>query len=282
VMQPSIAKKGGTFWPTDRYPRRNPSPHGKARYEGDVNLDPGGEWQLKRCIRYVAENLQEHILSNAGKSIERLDMGNIVSLIGTALEDEGQIVEWGLTEGEVVTLKELKGQAKLFQLTDDLRAKKFLERAAVEVRNACKYYHKTQSDAKAQVEEEAVRIKKVTAIPDQKYTLLVEGRMTDGRQKRITAMQNMMKQPSPRADLKEVRAIVANHLSMDNNDDLVAKLAGLVEDEQNAMAALKCDSKEAKKLAAAQGDALLRLASSLCKRAKFVSRMDSYNYKTRS
>lgn len=83
-------------------------------------------------------------------------------------------------------------------------------------------------------------------------------------------------------NLGECKAIVAAHCSFPDDEQLADNVAALVEDEERAKASLKCDAKEAKKLRKATGETLLRLVTSLCKRAKFVSRMDSYNYKTRS
>jgi len=114
------------------------------------------------------------------------------------------------------------------------------------------------------------------------YTNLVRGRDTPGRQKRNKAMADMMKPQTPRAAIEECRAVVSQHLQFPDNEQLAEQVAALVEDEERAKSMLKCDGKEAKKMQASSGDTLLRLAAGLCKRAKFVARMDSYNYKTRS
>jgi len=148
VIVPSIAKKNGTFWPTDRYPRRAPSPHGKARFEGDINLDKDGSWQLKRCVKYCVSVMNPQIQNQSNQMLDRVDVEGCVHLITIALEDEAQINEWKLSEGEVIKLKELKGQAKLFQLTDDLRAKHFLARAEVEVKNARTHFINVQEEMK--------------------------------------------------------------------------------------------------------------------------------------
>ena len=107
VHVPSIAKKGGTFWPTDRYPRRNPKAHGEARFTSDINLDPGGDLQVKRCMKFVLDSMENHIQAqraNFGSGLE-----GTLSLIKMGLEDEGQVMAWNLTPKEVYALKLLQG-----------------------------------------------------------------------------------------------------------------------------------------------------------------------------
>ena len=280
VIQPSIAKKGGTFWPTDRYPRRAPSPHGKARYEGDTNLDPEGTWQLKRCMRYVYDSLDPSYQSQESyQSLEKT-----LQVIKLALQDESQIIAWQLSEGEVIALKELHNLPLLFQLTDDLRSKHFLARAAVEVRNAKSARENMVKGIQHQEEEQRARIQNVTHIKTASYRSLVEGTDTPGRQKRRKQMEDLVKSSKNVVPLEQCKALVTQHCQLgDVGENFPTALREMVADEERAMSILKCDPKEFKKLQEAEGDvALVRLTASLCKRAKFVSRMDSYNFKTKA
>merc|ERR1712057_110695 len=102
VIRPSIMKGHGTFWPTDRYPRRAPSPHGKARFEGDINLDPDGAWQLKRCIRFVVDSMLPTIQQQSPQMMHRIDLDGALKLVSIALEYDAQVKEWKLTEGELI------------------------------------------------------------------------------------------------------------------------------------------------------------------------------------
>jgi len=61
-----------------------------------------------------------------------------------------------------------------------------------------------------------------------------------------------------------------------------SKLESFKTETEQTRQVMKCDEKEAKKLMSLKGDSLVRYAASLAKRAKFVSRMDSYNYKTKA
>ena len=92
----------------------------------------------------------------------------------------------------------------------------------------------------------------------------------------------MMKPSGPRADIAECKSIVAQHCTFPDVGDISDHLLALVEDVDRCKTTLKCDDKEAKKLRDAKGDSQIRVAANLCKRAKFVSRMDSYNHKTRA
>jgi len=281
VHQPDIAKPKGTFWPTDRYPRRSRSAHGKARFEFNINMDKDGSWQLRRCIRFAVAQMNPTIQNESKQMLDRVDLEGCVQLIGLGLEDDAQITDWGLTEGEVVVLKKLKGQAKLFQLVDDLRAKHFLARAELEVKNARSQYLGGQDELREQAEKQRLRIQKVSRINPKSYTNLVRGADTPGRSKRKKALLDLT--PStPRMDIGECRAVVSQQLQFPDNDQLLDNIVALVEDEERCKSFLKCDAKVTKKLRACAGEALLRYTASLCKRMKFVMRMDSYNYKTKA
>lgn len=306
VKKPSIAKKGGTFWPTDRYPRRAPSPHGKARFEGDINLDPDGTTQMQRCINFCVQHMQTQIQKHSTENIHRVTLEGCCTLINLALEDEGQVREWMLTDKELIVLKDPKLvlKDKVFQLTDDLRAKLFLKRAEAEVIKAKVQYEKGRDDMKKVAAENEAKIKKYTGpegkkykIADSKYLRLKDGVDTPGRQKRNKAMEDMLKgNQTPRPDMEEVRAVVADFCQYPKDEQLLQNIVELVQKKEQCQNLLKCDEKEADKLRSIaglnaegdpgetppDGDRLLRMVSSLTKRAKFVSRMDSYNYKTRS
>lgn len=295
VIEPSIAKKGGTFWPTDRYPRRAPSPHGKARYEGDTNLDPEGVWQLRRCMDFVCDDPTHGITSDLKRQAGWTEGRNntlicsnpnrlegVLSLIKMALEDETQIMQWELTPGEVEALKNLKGQPLLFQVTDDLRSKAFLKRAASEVTQAKTARESMLRSIEEERADHADRIHKITKIKKESYRSLTEGTDTPGRQKRRQQMAEMCKSNRTVVPIEQCKELVVVHCQFPDLETILESLEGLVADEERCRGILKCDPKEWKKLKQAQGDTLIRLTASLCKRAKFVSRMDSYNFKTKA
>ena len=92
ITKPSIRMPHGHFYPTNTHPRRNPSPHGKARYEGDTNCDPTGEEQERSCILFVAQSLQPSIWSQSDQSDPRkVSKDALERLIRVALDDPGQV-----------------------------------------------------------------------------------------------------------------------------------------------------------------------------------------------
>jgi len=274
VKKPSVNKAngyrtGGVFWPTDRYPRRNPSPHGKARFEGDINLDPGGDLQIQRSIICLKE-----LLKKEGQEcdISDTDMEGAMRLVNELSTDETMLDNLGLNEHKATALQALKGQDKVFKFLDLLRAKEFTARSATWVKNAKSEYEGTVLTIQEEQIEQARRIQKVVKIKKDTYS-----RLTKSSKK---AMYDTC--PTPKVDLDGLKALVAQQCQFPNDDSLEHNIGELVKDPERSCQVLKCDKKEAKKLMTLQGEALIRMAATLSKRAKFVSRMDSYNYKTRS
>jgi len=288
VLTSSIAKphKEMTFWPTDRYPRRAPSPHGKARFEGDTNMDPSGEIQLKNCMTYISEGKYWEVEADLKDKYDRGDYGHALEaalkLIKEGLDNENQIRKWDLTAKEATALRKLKGKPLLFQLVDDLRAKKFLERAETETNKSKAYFDKVKADIKLQEDEKDARMSRIHKIRPTSYQSLTEGTDTPGRQKRRKALEEMLAHKGPRADIAECKQLVKSHCGFPDMGEIADHLSSLCENNEQLKQILRCDDKEARKVKVAEGDLMIRVAANLCKRAKFVSRMDSYNYKTKS
>ena len=104
----------------------------------------------------------------------------VLRIITIALEDENQVRVWELTPREVIALKKLKGKQKLFQLVDDLRAKKFLERAEKETNKSKAYFDKVKADMKAVEAEAAGRMDRIKGIKPISYRNLTEGTTHQG------------------------------------------------------------------------------------------------------
>lgn len=283
ITKTAIKKPPGKFYPTNAYPQRKPSPHGKARYEGETNCDPSGEEQERSCLFYVASSLQPSIWSQSDQpDPRRVSKDQLERLIRIALDDQQQVDAWGLTEGEVALLRKLRGKQQLFQLTDDLRAKAFLERITNQL--SSRSTKEARDKEKLQVERQAAegRVTRVRNIKQSSYKQLVQGIDTPGRSKRRAQMDALMKPPSaPKASLEECKVLVAQLLGC-REEEASSRLDTVLEDPQSVMSTLKADSTEVKKLEKLQGEARMRHAYTLAKRAKFISRMDSYNHKTRA
>eukprot|EP00656_Telonema_subtile_P035726 TRINITY_DN3968_c0_g1_i1.p1 TRINITY_DN3968_c0_g1~~TRINITY_DN3968_c0_g1_i1.p1 ORF type:complete len:455 (-),score=103.64 TRINITY_DN3968_c0_g1_i1:218-1582(-) len=157
LTKSAIKKPAGNFYPTNAFPQRKPGPHGKARYEGDTNCDPSGEEQERSCICFVASSLQPSIWAQSETpDPNRISKDSLERLIRLALDDEQQVQAWGLTAGEVVLLRQLRGKQQLFQLTDDLRAKAFLERITNQLSN--RSTKEARQKEQKQLEQQAAKV----------------------------------------------------------------------------------------------------------------------------
>lgn len=90
-----------------------------------------------------------------------------------------------------------------------------------------------------------------------------------------------MKPPQkPAATIEQCKAQLAAQLGC-HDDEAAGRLETLLEDKESLMRALQADSGEVAKLAGMSGERRLRFAHQLAKRASFITRMDSYNHKSR-
>eukprot|EP00656_Telonema_subtile_P035727 TRINITY_DN3968_c0_g1_i3.p1 TRINITY_DN3968_c0_g1~~TRINITY_DN3968_c0_g1_i3.p1 ORF type:complete len:438 (-),score=106.17 TRINITY_DN3968_c0_g1_i3:79-1392(-) len=281
LTKSAIKKPAGNFYPTNAFPQRKPGPHGKARYEGDTNCDPSGEEQERSCICFVASSLQPSIWAQSETpDPNRISKDSLERLIRLALDDEQQVQAWGLTAGEVVLLRQLRGKQQLFQLTDDLRAKAFLERITNQLSN--RSTKEARQKEQKQLEQQAAkgRVTRVKNIKQTSYKQLVSGIETPGRSKRRAQLDSWMRpQSTPRTSIEECVALVAQLLGC-QEEDAGLTLEAALGDPQGVMRTLKADQNEVGKLVQLKGEARMRHAYQLAKRAKFISRMDSYNHKT--
>lgn len=131
-------------------------------------------------------------------------------------------------------------------------------------------------------EEQKGRISKIKDIKDASYQQLVHGIETPGRAKRRAQLEAMMRGPAaPKLTQEECAAMVGQQLGC-RDEEAAGRLDTLLEDKQSLMTTLKSDASEIEKLSLLTGEMRMKFACQLAKRAKFISRMDAYNYKTRS
>jgi len=308
ITKPSISMPHGHFYPTNTHTRRNPSPHGKARYEGDLNCDPGGEQQEQSCVLYVAKSLMPSIWSQSDcQNYDRINKDQLERLIRIALDDPQQIEAWSMTEGEVGVLRKLRGKELVFQLTDDLRSKAFLDRISQQLQNQIRLDARAKEQAQLDQQVSQGKIARISNIKEGPYKQLVEGIETPGRLKRRESDEARVRNSGPgKMSLEQCTALVSQQLGC-RDEEADDRLETLLEDKQSVMTLLKSDESEVNKLALLRGDARMRCVSfatlysryysqlwhryslaggryayQLAKRAKFISRMDAYNHKTRS
>jgi len=282
ITKPSIMMPHGHFYPTNTHPRRNPSPHGKARYEGDVNCDPTGESQQQSCVLYCAKSLMPSIWSQSeAVSYERVSMDQLERLIRIGLSDPQQVEAWSLTEKEVAALRKLRGKELMFQLTDDLRSKAFLDRISQQLQNRIRSDQRAKEQAQLEHQISQGKILRINNIKEGPYKQLVHGVETPGRAKRREMEQASREKGGVKVPLEQCVALVSQQLGC-RDEEAASRLETLLEDKQSVMTLLRSDATEIDKLAMMKGDARMRYAFQLAKRAKFISRMDAYNHKTRS
>ena len=151
------------------------------------------------------------------------------------------------------------------------------------------------------------KIARISNIKEGPYKQLVEGIETPGRLKRRESDEARVRNSGPgKMSLEQCTALVSQQLGC-RDEEADDRLETLLEDKQSVMTLLKSDESEVNKLALLRGDARMRCvhfatlylpyysqlwhhyslaggryAYQLAKRAKFISRMDAYNHKTRS